>query len=112
MNFQITQNKSSRQYHFVLTSGNGQTILTSQGYKAKQSAKRGIASVQKNIILPHRFYSKSKRNGQVYFHLKARNGEIIADSQLYPDEHSLQRSIKSLIRSVPKAKIIDLTRKA
>ena len=110
MTFEIYQNKKNQSYFFNVIAGNGQAILTSQGYKAKQSAQRGIASVKKNIALERRFQPHSKRNGQHYFHLKAGNGEIIADSQLYPDEQSMQRSIKSLMKTVGKAKVVDLTR--
>ena len=40
-----TNEKGSR---FVLKAGNGEIIGKSEGYKAKASAKKGIASVGKN----------------------------------------------------------------
>ena len=39
------------QYSFVLKAGNGEVILRSEQYKSKESAMKGIASVQKNSLL-------------------------------------------------------------
>ena len=109
MKFKISLNKSNELYHFILISGNGTTILTSQGYKSKQSTKVGISSVIENIVLADRFVHHSKKNGQVYFQLKAANGEVIADSQVYDDQASMETDIESLMKDVPKASILDLT---
>ncbi|WP_304167145.1 YegP family protein [Lonsdalea britannica] len=44
--------KSAKQteqpYYFKLVASNGETIATSEMYASKQSAKKGIESVQKN----------------------------------------------------------------
>jgi len=39
---------SNEQFHFNLHAGNGEIILGSEQYKAKQSALDGIESVRKN----------------------------------------------------------------
>jgi uncharacterized protein len=39
--------KRNGQFHFVLISGNGQIVATSETYTTKARAKAGIASVQK-----------------------------------------------------------------
>ena len=36
------------QYYFVLKAKNGQTLVTSEMYKKRSSALKGIASVKKN----------------------------------------------------------------
>jgi uncharacterized protein YegP (UPF0339 family) len=40
--------KSGDQYHFVLKSGNGEIIATSEQYTNKASAMNGIESVREN----------------------------------------------------------------
>ena len=45
--FEIFQDKQ-KLFRFRLVASNGQIIATSQGYKSKESCKKGIASVAKN----------------------------------------------------------------
>ena len=45
--FELYTDKSGG-YRFRLKAGNGEVIAISEGYKSKDSAKNGIASVQKN----------------------------------------------------------------
>lgn len=109
MVFEIYQNKENDLYYFQTKNGNGRILMSSQGYKSKQSTKVGISSVIENIVLAERFAHHSKKNGQVYFQLKAANGEVIADSQVYDDQASMETDIESLMKDVPKASILDLT---
>lgn len=45
--FQLYTDKKG-EFRFRLVAPNGQTIATSEGYKSKDSALNGIASVKKN----------------------------------------------------------------
>jgi hypothetical protein len=45
--YEIYQDKAG-EYRFRLKAANGEIILTSEGYKAKSSAKNGIDSIQRN----------------------------------------------------------------
>ena len=45
--FEIFQDKQ-KLFRFRLVASNGQIIATSQGYKSKESCRKGIASVVKN----------------------------------------------------------------
>jgi uncharacterized protein len=47
----ILKKSSDGQFRFVLKAGNGETILTSELYKAKLSALNGIESVKRNASL-------------------------------------------------------------
>ena len=49
---------SDGQFRFVLKASNGETILTSELYKARGSAESGIASVQNNCALEQRYDKK------------------------------------------------------
>ena len=91
-------------YRFHLKSANGQIIAVSQAYGTKESAQKGIASIQKNapiaeiadlttteetnselthkpaIVREAAFEIKSDVAGKYRFHLKAANEEIVAAS--------------------------------
>ena len=45
--FELYKDKKG-EYRFRLVASNGQTIATSEGYKSKDSAVKGIESVKKN----------------------------------------------------------------
>ena len=47
--------------------------------------------------------------GEYRFRLKARNGEIIAQSEGYTRKEKAQQGIESVIKNAKDAKIIDLT---
>ena len=56
--------KSGTQYMFNLKSAeNGQTVLTSERYTTKQSAKDGIDSVKANAPSDSRYQRKNGTNG-------------------------------------------------
>lgn len=84
------------QYSFVLKAGNGEVILRSEQYKGKNSAMKGIASVQKNSPLEERYESKDASDGRSYFNLKAGNFQIIGTSQMYKSVTSRNAGIESV----------------
>ena len=79
--FIITKRKND-EFQFNLNAGNGQTILTSEGYTTKSSCESGIESVKKNAQDESKFEKKDSTNGKFYFNLKAENGQIIGTSQM------------------------------
>ncbi|MDR2239703.1 MAG: YegP family protein [Zoogloeaceae bacterium] len=87
---------SDGQFHFVLKAGNAETILSSELYKAEDSAKNGIASVQKNCADDARYEKKESSNGKHYFNLKAANHQIIGSSQMYASAASRDAGIASV----------------
>lgn len=93
-------------FMFNLKAGNGEVILTSQQYKSKPGAKRGIASVMKNAT-EDRFEIRTASNGEVYFVLKARNSQVIGQSETYPTEAVLKKGMASVIKNAPDAKIVE-----
>jgi len=87
---------SDGQYRFVLKAGNAETILTSELYKAKDSAENGIESVQKNCTLDDRYEKKESSSGKPYFNLKAANHQIIGTSQMYATSQGRDDGISSV----------------
>ena len=94
-------------FMFNLKAGNGEIILSSQQYKAKDYAKRGIASVKKNAVDANRFEIKTAANGELYFVLKAANAQIIGKSEFYPTKKVLEKGIASVQKNAPVADIVE-----
>ncbi len=93
-------------FMFNLKAGNGEIILTSQFYKSLAGAKRGIASVLRNAVDAARFETRTAKNGQFYFVLKARNSQVIGQSETYPTEKILQKGLASVQKNAVDAKIV------
>ena len=108
--FVITQ-RINKEYQFNLKSGNGEIILTSEGYVQKASCQKGIESVKINSQDSSRYDRRVAVNGKEYFVLKARNGEIIGRSQLYSSKSGMENGIVSVTSNAPDAEIIDETLK-
>jgi uncharacterized protein len=99
----------NKEYQFNLKAGNGEIILTSEGYTQKASCHKGIESVKTNSQDDSRFERKIAVNSKDYFVLKARNGEIIGKSQMYSSKSAMENGIASVKQNAPTAEIIDET---
>jgi uncharacterized protein YegP (UPF0339 family) len=97
------------EFRFRLKASNGQTILSSEGYKGKASCMNGIASVQKNCENPERFVKKQTASGKFRFSLTAANSQVIGTSQNYASESGCNNGMKSVAASAPGAVIDDQT---
>ncbi|MCZ2103720.1 MAG: YegP family protein [Comamonadaceae bacterium] len=106
--FQLKKSKSGK-FHFNLLATNGQIILTSEMYEAKASAVNGIASVQKNGGDAARYEKLVGKDGSPYFVLKATNGQVIGQSQMYSGEAARDNGIQSCINNAPGAATDDQT---
>ena len=101
---------NDKQYWFRLKAGNGEIIGKSEGYPAKQSAQHGIESVRQNSQDDDNFSIFKGFNDQYYFHLKAKNGEVIlSSSEGYISEQGVKIGIDSVRRNAPDAQVKDLT---
>lgn len=106
--FEITTRKNG-DYQFNLKASNGQVILTSQGYKSKESCLNGVESVRKNSQSEGRFEKKESSNGKPFFNLTATNGQIIGSSEMYESVASRDNGIASVAKNAPDATLVDLT---
>ncbi|MCJ0743568.1 YegP family protein [Pedobacter montanisoli] len=102
--FEITTRKNG-DFQFNLKAGNGQVILTSQGYASKDGCINGIESVKKNAHLDERFERLQSSNGKPYFNLKAGNGQIIGNSEMYESVASRENGIESVKKNASNASI-------
>jgi len=106
--FVITK-RSNGEYQFNLKAGNGQTILSSEGYSSKAGCDNGIDSVRKNSQDDSKYDRKTSSNGKYYFNLKATNGQIIGTSEMYESESSRDNGIASVKENAPDATVDDQT---
>ena len=105
----VIKKSSDGQFRFNLKAGNGETILTSELYKAKASALNGIESVKKNCANDGRYERKVDKAGHPRFNLKAANGEIIGASESYSSESARDHGIESVKTNAPTAVTVDET---
>jgi uncharacterized protein YegP (UPF0339 family) len=106
--FVITK-RTNGEFQFNLKAGNGQTILTSEGYTSKAACTNGIESVKTNSQDDNRFDRKEAKNGKPYFNLKASNGQIIGNSEMYESVSARENGIESVKKNAPDAAVDDQT---
>jgi len=88
-----------------LKAPNGEIILMSGLYHSKEGAEVGVASVKENASDDEQYERKCAFNGQFYFALKAKNGELIGTSEFYTTAESREKGIASVKRNAPGAKV-------
>lgn len=103
----VTFTGNDGKHYFKLKAGNGEVILTSQGYKAAKDCANGVESVRKNGVNEARFETKTAANGKHYFVLKATNGQVIGKSQMYKTESGCANGVASVGRSAPDAAVVE-----
>ena len=104
--FVITK-RTNGEFQFNLKAGNGQTILASEGYTTKAACDNGIESVRKNSQDDARYDRKESSSGKPYFNLKATNGQIIGNSEMYESVAARENGIESVKKNAPEATIDD-----
>lgn len=97
------------QFYFNLIAGNGQVILTSEMYTTKASAINGINSVQTNAPHDNLYDRRESKKQEPYFVLKATNGQIIGNSEMYSSASARENGISSVKTNAPGAPVEDLT---
>ena len=105
--FEISVRKNG-EFQFNLKASNGEIILTSEGYTTKSACLNGVDSVKRNSVTEERFEKLVAKNGKPYFNLKATNGQIIGQSQMYASERNRDNGIASVMKNAPVAEIVEL----
>ena len=106
--FELKKAKNG-EFYFNLLAGNGQGILNSEMYSSRSAAMNGIASVQANCEEDGQFECKTSSNGKAYFVLKAKNHQVIGQSQMYESESGCDNGIASVKENGCSTEIADLT---
>ncbi len=101
--------RSNGEFQFNLMAGNGQVILSSEGYSAKAACLNGVESVKKHSEDEGFFERLTASNGSPYFNLKASNGQVIGHSQMYSSTSARDNGIQSVMTHAPSALLNDKT---
>ncbi|MEO6809457.1 MAG: YegP family protein [Isosphaeraceae bacterium] len=102
-------NSSDGQFRFVLKSEDDAILITSELYKAKNSAENGIASVQTNSPMDDRYERKKSSNGKYFFNLKAANHQVIGTSTMHATIQERDAVIDAVKTNGPSQTIKDNT---
>ncbi|MBP5744914.1 MAG: YegP family protein [Lachnospiraceae bacterium] len=109
-------------FKFNLVAGNGEVIATSQVYKSKVTAKKGIASVMANAPVANienqtekgyatvtnpKFEVYKDKKGEFRFRLKAKNGQIIATGEGYTKLDGCLKGVASVQKNAKDGKIAE-----
>ncbi|MFT4032398.1 MAG: YegP family protein [Siphonobacter sp.] len=101
----VIKTRKNGEFQFDLKAGNGQIILTSEGYTTKAACVNGIESVKKNAPDDSKYDRKTSSNGKPYFNLKAGNGQVIGSSEMYESEAGRENGIESVKKNAPEASV-------
>lgn len=92
--------------YFVLKAGNGSIIGVSEMYVSKSNAQRAVTSVVNVVkattletpapVTAGRFEVFKGLDGKHYFHLRAKNGEIVLQSQAYSSKAKATSGVSSV----------------
>lgn len=102
-------NDNAGEYRFRLQASNGETVLVSQGYKARSGAKNGIEAVRENADDDDRFEMSTTPTGAYRFSLKAKNNQVIGQSQNYTSASARDNGVKAVARAAEGGKVEELT---
>ncbi|RWR03648.1 hypothetical protein ED28_01280 [[Pantoea] beijingensis] len=97
------------QFYFRLKAGNGEVILSSEGYVSKSGCQNGIDSVKKHAANDNNYHRLEANNGAPYFTLKAANHQVIGQSEMYSSTQARDKGIESVQKNGPTATVADLT---
>jgi uncharacterized protein len=100
------------QFYFHLKGGNGEKLLSSEGYTTKQAMDKGVASVKENGSRVANYDVREALDGQSYFVLKAQNNKIIGSSETYVSRSNAERAQKRTARLFTNIKISEAPRQA
>jgi len=108
MNAIFDLKRSADQFLFNLkAAGNSEILLTSERYTEKANAIGGIESIRQNAPVDERYDKRISVAGQPYFVLKARNGELIATSEMYSSTQARDNGIAAVKRHASEATLRD-----
>ena len=93
-------------YYFNLKAANGEIVLSSQAYSTEADAMNGTFAVAEVGTSSSNYVIKSSKDGGAYFSLKAANGEIIGNSEIYYSSSNARRGRNQVIALLPNVDIL------
>lgn len=105
----VISKRANGEFQFDLKAGNGEPILTSEGYSSKGNCNNGIESVRTNSQDDSKYEKKTSSNNKYFFNLKATNGQVIGTSEMYESSSGRDNGISSVKKNAPEATVEDMT---
>ena len=96
MTINLRKSDAKEPFTFIYVNAEGKTIVKSENYAQKASAKNGIESVRKNCQEDSRYELKESSNGKAFFNIKSTNGQIVGTSALFATEQERTAAIAEL----------------
>jgi uncharacterized protein YegP (UPF0339 family) len=96
MTIKLRKSDAKEPFTFIYINAEGKTIVKSENYAQKASAKNGIESVRKNCQDDARYELKESSNGKAFFNIKSTNGQIVGTSALFETETERSAAIAEL----------------
>ena len=103
----VIKKATNGEHYFNLKADNYQVILTSQMYSSESACFNGIESVRTNCSDDSKFERKLSVNNKPYFVLKAANGQVIGNSEMYESEAGMENGIESVKKNGISTAIIE-----
>lgn len=103
--FEISS-RGNGEFQFNLKAGNGQVILSSEGYSSLPACQMGVESVRMHSVDPTHFECKTAKDGSPYFNLKASNGQIIGKSEMYSSMAACDNGMQSVMTNAANAEVV------
>lgn len=92
----VIKTAKNGEFFFNLKADNSQTILSSEMYSSKAACTNGIESVRTNCANDARYERKVSTSKKHFFALKASNGQIIGNSEMYESASGMGNGISSV----------------
>lgn len=107
MTIKLRKSDAKEPFSFIFINEEGKTIVKSENYSQKASAKNGIESVKKNCLEDSRYELKESSNGKPFFNIKSTNGQIVGTSALFDSVEDRSAAIAELKANSESAEIIE-----
>jgi uncharacterized protein len=107
MTIKLRKSDAKEPFSFVFVNEDGKTIIKSENYAQKASAKNGIESIKKNCQEDSRYELKESSNGKAFFNIKSTNGQIVGTSALFDSEAIRSSAISELKAKSADAQVIE-----
>ena len=107
MTINLRKSDAKEPFSFIFVNAEGKTIVKSENYAQKASAKNGIESVRKNCQDDARYELKESSNGKAFFNIKSTNGQIVGTSALFADDNQRAAAIAELKADSADAQVVE-----
>ncbi len=107
MKFELKKSDKNGEFYFTLRDHSGNAIITSEGYKQKSSAKKGIQSLIKNGAAGNIDLKVGVTSGKPFFNVKATNGQVVGKSRVFVTEQERDASVEELKANINTATTVE-----